>query len=145
MDIYERTQTSRSFLVGTVALEALVLLGIFIGGDVSGVSLIGPIVAMVLVLILLWGATGLSVAVSPTEVRLRWRLGWPRKVIDRNEIVSTERIRNKWWYGWGIRLTPQGWMWNVWGLDAVKVNRSSGKAFVIGTDDPDGLRAAIGV
>jgi plasmid stabilization system protein ParE len=39
-------------------------------------------------------------------------------------------------YGWGIRLTPSGWMFNVSGLDAVELTLRSGKRFRIGTDDP---------
>ena len=52
-------------------------------------------------------------------------------------------VRNKWIYGWGIRRLPGGWMYNVWGLDAIELDLVSGKRFRIGTDDPDGLLAAI--
>jgi hypothetical protein len=34
-------------------------------------------------------------------------------------------------------------MYNVWGLDAVEVELSSGKVFRIGTNDPENLLAAI--
>ncbi len=50
---------------------------------------------------------------------------------------------NRWYYGWGIRLTPQGWLWNVAGLDAVELTFSNGKKFRIGTDEPGKLLEAL--
>ncbi len=52
-------------------------------------------------------------------------------------------VRNSWWYGWGVRKVPGGWMYNVWGYDAIELELASGKVFRIGTDDPDGLLAAL--
>jgi hypothetical protein len=37
------------------------------------------------------------------------------------DIVGCEPIRIRWWYGWGIHLTPWGWLYNVSGLDAVAI------------------------
>ena len=42
-----------------------------------------------------------------------------------------------------MRKIRNGWMYNVWGLDAVQLELQSGKSFRIGTDDPDGLVAAL--
>ena len=69
--------------------------------------------------------------------------GWPRKVIVRSDIVSLRPVRNHWILGWGIRWFPGGWMWNVWGLDAVELELVSGRRFRIGTDDIDGLTTAL--
>ncbi len=52
-------------------------------------------------------------------------------------------MRNPWYYGWGIRLTPTGWMYNISGLDAVQLQLASGKRFRIGTDEPVQLKSAI--
>ena len=59
------------------------------------------------------------------------------------EIAVCELIRIRWWYGWGIRLTPYGWLYNVSGLDAVAITLDNGRKFALGTDDPHGLVAAI--
>ncbi len=57
-------------------------------------------------------------------------------------------MSNRWYYGWGIRLTPHGRLYNLSGLEAVEVQLNTGKKFRIGTDEPDALvralRAAIG-
>ncbi len=52
-------------------------------------------------------------------------------------------VRNRWWYGFGIRLIPHGSLWNAWGLDAVELDLATGKVLRIGTDEPEALLAAI--
>jgi hypothetical protein len=59
------------------------------------------------------------------------------------DIAECEPIRIRWWYGWGIHLTPYGWLYNVSGLDAVAITLRDGRKFALGTDDPEGLVAAI--
>jgi hypothetical protein len=59
------------------------------------------------------------------------------------EIASCEPIRIKWWYGWGIHLTPYGWLYNVSGFGAVAITLRNGRKFALGTDDPKTLTAAI--
>ena len=66
-----------------------------------------------------------------------------RKKVRLAEIVGCEPIRIRWWYGWGIHLTPCGWLYSVSGFDAVGITLRDGKKFALGTDDPDGLTEAI--
>jgi len=54
-----------------------------------------------------------------------------------------EPVRIRWWYGWGIHLTPYGWLYNASGFDAVAITLRDGRNFALGTDDPHGLVDAI--
>lgn len=45
--------------------------------------------------------------------------------------------------GWGIRITPDGWLYNVSGMKAVTVVLKSGKKIHIGTDEPYRLVEAV--
>jgi uncharacterized membrane protein len=45
--------------------------------------------------------------------------------------------------GWGIRITPDGWLYNVSGMKAVTIVLKSGKKLNIGTDEPIRLIEAI--
>ena len=74
---------------------------------------------------------------------MRFGLGIIRRTIALADVTGCTVVRNPWWYGWGIRLIPHGWMWNVAGLDAVELQFRTGRRFRIGTDDPEGLAAAI--
>jgi hypothetical protein len=75
-------------------------------------------------------------------------IGLIKKKAALAEIVACEPIRIRWWYGWGIHLTPYA-LYNVSGFDAVAITLGDGRKFSLGTDDPHGLvhaiRSAIGI
>jgi hypothetical protein len=52
-------------------------------------------------------------------------------------------VRNHWWNGFGIRMTTGFRLYNVSGLDAVELRLRSNETRRIGTDDPQGLAAAL--
>ena len=85
----------------------------------------------------------LTVEVTETEIRVAFGIGLIRRTIPLSNVASCEPVRNKWYYGWGIRYIGKGWMWNVTGLDAVELQYQSGSAFRIGTDEPRKLAQAI--
>ena len=66
-----------------------------------------------------------------------------RKKVRLAEIVGCEPIQIRWWYGWGIHLTPYGWLYNVSGFDAVAITLRDGRKLALGTNDPHGLTTAI--
>lgn len=108
----------------------------------SGTSLLLLVILAVLVLSLLLFSV-LSVNVDGGEVSLRFGVGIIRKRFPLSEIESHSVVRNPWYYGWGVRRIPIGWLYNVSGLDAVELTMTDGRKFRIGTDDPSGLDAAI--
>ena len=85
----------------------------------------------------------LTVEVDNQVLRWRFGIGLIRKSCRLEDIKSVEKVRNSWVWGFGIRLTPRGWLYNVSGLDAVEITLKSGKRFRLGTDDPQGLEFAI--
>ncbi len=66
-----------------------------------------------------------------------------KKRFSLKEIASTKIVKNPWYYGWGIRLTPYGWLYNVSGFYAVEITMKNGKSYRIGTDNPNELEQAI--
>lgn len=87
--------------------------------------------------VLLFGT--LTVEVDDRSVRLWFGVGWIRKTFPLSELVECRPVRNRWWWGWGIRKIPGGWLYNVSGLDAVELQLRNGKRFRIGTDEPQRL------
>jgi hypothetical protein len=85
----------------------------------------------------------LTVTVDHEAVRARFGIGLVRKTIRINDIRGAVQVRNKWHYGWGLRMGPWGPMFNVSGLDAVEIANRDGSRFRIGTDEPDALLNAI--
>ena len=79
------------------------------------------------------------------QQHLSWFFGpgfW-KKSIELSQIHSVQSVRNKWWYGWGIRKIPNGWLYNVSGLQAVEVLFGDGQLVRLGTDEPEKLITAI--
>lgn len=86
----------------------------------------------------------LTVEIDEEFLTIRFGPGLIRKTIPLRLIVGYQPVRNRWYHGWGIRKVPDGWMYNVSGLNAVELRLQDGSAFRVGTDDPQGLMAAIG-
>jgi hypothetical protein len=100
------------------------------------------IVTWIVILIGLIGTAlfwGLTVEVNKDVVGLYFGLGIIRRNIRREDIAMVTQVRNRWWWGFGIRWTPHGWIWNIAGLDAVELTYHNGKMFRIGTDEPEAL------
>ncbi len=80
-----------------------------------------------------------------TEEKVYWSfaLGFWKKSLGLEKIKRVRPIRNKYWWGLGIRLIPDGWLYCVSGLDAVELKLEDGKVIRIGTDEPDELFQAL--
>ena len=136
--IYHHYQSPRWFmLIAAPVFSVIILFHVTIGSFSVAwiVILIGSIVGA-----LFWG---LTVEVNKDIVRLAFGFGIIHRSIPRERIAAVTRVRNRWWYSLGIRLTPHGWMWNISGLDAVELTYHDGKKFRIGTDEPEALLEAL--
>ena len=85
----------------------------------------------------------LTVIVSDSEVAIRFGPGLIRKTLPLDAIQTCRAVTNPWYYGWGIHLTRNGWLYNVSGFSAVEVTLRDGKKYRIGTDAPAQLEAAL--
>ncbi len=108
----------------------------------AGLSTAAGVVWLV-ALILLVLFYRLSVEVTREHLRFRFGIGLIGRTFSIADIAAARAVRNKWYYGWGIRLTPRGWLYNVSGFDAVEIEMRSGKSYRIGTDEPAELTAAL--
>jgi hypothetical protein len=102
-----------------------------------------PIVVLLILLACAILFDSLTVRITESRLSFHFGPGLIRRSFELKEIEEAEIVRNQWWYGWGIRLTPHGWMYNVSGMDAVQITLRGGKKFRIGTDQPLELHSAI--
>jgi hypothetical protein len=137
---YEHRQgggfTRLSFLLGLALLPALYALD----------PRLGPALAIATPLLLLMFAAfdGLTIRVNADEITWHFgHFGWPRGRARLSDIDVASITRTTFWEGWVIRLTRRGWLYNVSGYDAVLIRRHNGKSFLLGTDEPRRLKAAI--
>jgi hypothetical protein len=137
---YEHTQVAGPFQV-MLAVFALVMLAlaVFLWPRPACAAMVGAALAMMAVSVF----TRLTTRVGSGHLEYHFGAGVWRTRVPLDQMASAAPVRNAWWYGFGIRLTPHGWLYNVWGLDAVEVRLRDGRAFRLGTDDPDALARAI--
>lgn len=140
MTRYEHTQVGHVVIWTLVAAAVLVAL--------QATVKLGPhreplLIVSVVLLIALALFYKLTITIDNVTLRASLGIGLIRKRVRIAEIVGCESIRIRWWYGWGIHLTPYGWLYNVSGLEAVAITLRNGRKFALGTDDPHGLVEAI--
>jgi hypothetical protein len=102
-----------------------------------------PVIVSIILLVCLVLFYRLRIAIDEETLCASFGIGVIRKRVGLAEIVGCEPIRIRWWYGWGIHLTPYGWLYNVSGFDAVAITLRDGRKFAFGTDDHHGLVDAI--
>ena len=140
---YRQTQ-SGYIAVFVVVWFVLILLVVVLLSDGQEPGVVAAVAgALLFIAVVVFWFNRLSVIVRAEEVRVYFGPGWPRRSIATHNIIGFRQVRNKWWYGWGIRLIPGGWMYNVWGLDAIELDLANGKKFRIGTREPSELMAAL--
>lgn len=136
--MYRRTQP------GTLLVVFLLITMVVLGVGLYLVWLPIPLViAEAILLLTLVIFRSLTIEIDADELRCWFGGGLIKRRFRLAEIVSAEPVRNHWYYGWGIRLVPGGWMFNVSGLDAIELTLASGRRFRIGTDDPKEVVEAI--
>src|SRR3989344_9069986 len=100
---------------------------------------------MALILFILVSFSTLTVFIDEQFLKIRFGWGIFRKNFPLSEIAAIKRVKNHWYYGWGIILWlwPKMWIFNVSGFDAIELTMKNGKIYQIGTDEPEKLEAAI--
>ena len=87
--------------------------------------------------------SSLTVQVTDRELVFYFGPGFWTRRFALDDIVSAEVVRNSALYGWGIRYTRHGWLYNVSGLRAVQLNIRGEGQIRIGTDEPEALKQAL--
>lgn len=115
---------------------------------IAGAMLSGLVHWTLVVVFLMLVVSGVLFASLTVEVRdgyVQWYFGpgfW-RKRVALQDIDSTALVVNPWYYGWGIRYTSHGWLYNVSGLMALQIQLKNGTKLRLGSDNPDKLQQAI--
>jgi hypothetical protein len=133
---YEHTQ------IGYVIIWSLLAIIVIASTGLTGHHA-APLIILLLLLACLALFYRLKITIKGQSLCASFGLGIIKKRVPLTEIVGCEPIRIRWWYGWGIHLTPCGWLYNVSGFDAVAITLRDGKKLALGTDDTHRLVTAI--
>ena len=131
--VYRHTQVGHT----TIVILAITLVAtLYWAALTTRPALIAATLIVGLVLVLF---STLTVVVRDQAVEVFFGPGLIRRRIPLHRIRDVRAVRTPWYYGWGIRLTPSGWLWNVSGLSGVEIQFDDGHRFRIGSDEPDKL------
>jgi hypothetical protein len=138
-DEYSHTQLGWVVLLSVVGAIVAVLLIAFFTREL-------PVVAFVVLIFLvlaLASFTTLTVRVDRNRLRISFGPGLVEKSFVLGEVASCRIVTNPWYYGWGVRIIPGGWLFNVSGFRAVEIQMKNGKMYRIGSDEPEKLESFV--
>lgn len=140
---YSHVQVGYAVLAGILVVLALVALTNYAA---TGAAAPPPGAAVfILVICALVAVLAGWMRISVDRGQLRWHFGpgLLRHAIPVDRIAGLEVVRNRWYYGFGVRRLREGWLYNVSGLRAVRIVLHDGTTLRLGTDEPDRLMDAI--
>jgi peptidoglycan/LPS O-acetylase OafA/YrhL len=104
----------------------------------------GYIFFMVLFGGVLLGFYGMTIIVTDKQIKIKLGIGFYTKKIDISTISSVNVLTYPFYCGYGIRILPNGLLYNVSGRHAVEIRfKNKKRVILIGTNDWDKLRDTI--
>lgn len=77
---------------------------------------------------------GMTTLIDNDKIVISFGIGLIRKRVVIRDIKYAQPVQTPWYYGYGIRWIPNGWLFNVSGSDAVQINFKHHKRIItIGT------------
>ena len=144
MAAYHHTQAGFPVIAGSVvglALAIVVTMSLSAATIGAAPWLIVALFGVLIAALALFAT--LKVEVDADEIRARFGVGIIRKAVPLADVLRCELVRTPMRWGWGIHWTPSGWLYNVGGRVAVRLEMKSQRPLMIGSNDAQRLKAAI--
>jgi hypothetical protein len=85
----------------------------------------------------------LTVHVSAGKLKFWFGIGLIRKTYPFAEIQSTRALKDPWYYFWGIKTIPGGWLYAAAPGEALEIVLQDGKIIHVGTNQSKQLKEAL--
>lgn len=131
---YTERQISSVIIVLLVGILVLLIVSYIYqwGNNPIGLSMLLALLSFFTVSLLLFFQ--MTTSVDHEQIRISFGIGLIQKKISVKKIERVTIVRNKWYYGFGIRIIKNGWLYNIQGLDAVELKMKNSKSIIrIGT------------
>jgi hypothetical protein len=138
---YKHTQFGAMTLIVFVATGVLMVLIVssMIADDRMVVAI--TIIGLYILIVALFYA--FTVEISEGKLNFWFGIGAIRKSYSLTEIQSTKEVENPWYYLWGVKSIPGGWLYAIAPGSAVEIVFNNGKIARLGTNEPEMLIKAI--
>lgn len=143
---YNKTQTGW-LIIGLMSsiIFLIILMYIFQWGN-EPIPLLAFAGLLTLFILLLFLFYQLTVRLDGPILHVIYGLGIIHYRFTIDELESAKKIKTPWYYGFGIRITPKGMLYNISGPKAVEIKftrNGKNKTILVGSPDPDRLKQAL--
>ena len=132
---------------GMLMFAVFLFTGILIGVVAVAIIAEGRLAAAVIMIcIYLLGVSlfySFTVQVAAGKIQFWFGIGLFRKTYALGEIKSTRQVKDPWYYFWGVKSIPGGWLYAIAPGDALEIVLKNGLIVHVGTDQPNKLRQAV--
>ena len=144
MTRYKEFQTFNLLLAFLIHTHILLGILFFVQSGTRPIDLNGFVIQNVIIGLSYLFFYGMTNSITDEKITIQFGIGIIWRNIELTNIASVVTVRNPWYYGWGIRLIPNGMLYNIGGFEAVELKlKSSGRVVRIGTKNPVQLRNEI--
>jgi hypothetical protein len=127
---------------GIVVLWSVALWGAISNDQFWPIALRIAVGGTLLIVMLALTFSSMTILVNDREIVWWFGIGLPRGHFRLDQLLDANATRTSFWGGWGIHLTTRGWLWNLRGLNAVRL-RGTRRSLLLGTNRPQELLDAI--
>ncbi len=129
-----------AFLVMSISTSILYFLQV----GTQPIELGGMLLVNGIMIIVLMISYRMVTEVFPEKILVYFGVGLFRRSIPLSRIKAAIIVKNPWYYGWGVRIIPGGWLFNVSGDYSVEIQLTdSDRILRIGSQTPHQLHEAI--
>ena len=132
---------------GALTIIILLLVGLLVAPVVVSMTddgqLVGAGVTVALFLLGLAMFYALTIQVSEGKLKFWFGIGLISKTYVLDEIESTREVKDPWYYFWGIKSIPGGWLYAIAPGEALEFEFKDGKIVHLGTNQSKKLKQAI--
>ena len=144
--VYQKSQIGW-FLIGLFsAVSVFLVLAYWYQWGTNPLPKIPFLIALAIQIVVLLLFYQLTITVNPSGIRIRYGIGLIHISLRMEKLLQVDAIKTPWYYGLGIRITPQGLLYNIQGSKAVRLvyqNRNKKKTIMLGTTEPEVLKRVL--
>lgn len=87
---------------------------------------------------------GMTTTIDAESITISFGIGFINKKINLANIESVTEVQNPWYWGWGIRMIPNGTLYNISGSKGIELKfKNTDKTIRIGSKNPETLKKEI--
>jgi len=142
----EFTEYGKLFTGIMLVILLLIQVSFFTQSGSNPLSLVPYIILTALFLFLIVAFYKLTIKIESDRINFVYGIGFIKITKKIETITAIQKLKTPWYWGLGIRITPNGWLYNIQSRETLDISYTiNGKAerILIGSNQRDELRKAV--